>query len=181
VLGADAALCYKAAHLTLVVFRFRVGKKCGDRGVIHPAHPGAANGIITIVRGVVVPEMLTRAAYGAINSVLAVPGTIAKAVAPLGIALLWASTGSYDTGRGRLLVCRGKIKPGSDKVKIRSNSSGCCATRSSGTSIVSLTWPVTRSGALSIVSEPSGHKMIVHMPPGNFETIRQSECPDHPW
>jgi MFS family permease len=58
---------------------------------------GAANGIITIVRGVVVPEMLTREAYGAINSVLAIPGAIAKAVAPLATALLWASTGSYDS------------------------------------------------------------------------------------
>jgi MFS family permease len=65
--------------------------------VVFAALYGAANGIITIVRGVVVPEMLTRAAYGAINSVLAIPGTIAKAVAPLGLALLWASTGSYDT------------------------------------------------------------------------------------
>jgi MFS family permease len=58
---------------------------------------GAANGILTIVRGVVVPEMLTREAYGAINSALAIPGAIAKAVAPLATALLWASTGSYDS------------------------------------------------------------------------------------
>jgi hypothetical protein len=57
---------------------------------------GAANGILTIVRGIAVPEMLTREAYGAINSVLAIPAAIAKAIAPLGIALLWAVTGSYD-------------------------------------------------------------------------------------
>lgn len=58
---------------------------------------GAANGILTIVRGIAVPEMLTRDAYGAINSVLAVPATIAKASAPVGVALLWAAAGSYDT------------------------------------------------------------------------------------
>jgi predicted MFS family arabinose efflux permease len=57
---------------------------------------GAANGILTIVRGIAVPEMLTREAYGAINGVLSVPAAIAKAIAPLGIALLWAVTGSYD-------------------------------------------------------------------------------------
>jgi predicted MFS family arabinose efflux permease len=57
---------------------------------------GAANGILTIVRGIAVPEMLTREAYGAINSVLAIPATIAKAMAPLGVALLWAVAGSYD-------------------------------------------------------------------------------------
>jgi predicted MFS family arabinose efflux permease len=58
---------------------------------------GAANGILTIVRGIAVPEMLTREAYGAINSALAIPGAIAKAIAPLGVALLWAATGSYDS------------------------------------------------------------------------------------
>lgn len=58
---------------------------------------GAANGVITIVRGIAVPEMLTRNAYGAINSVLAIPATIARALSPLGIALLWAATGSYTS------------------------------------------------------------------------------------
>lgn len=58
---------------------------------------GAANGVITIVRGVAIPEMLTRQAYGAINSVLAIPATIARAASPLAIALLWATTGSYTS------------------------------------------------------------------------------------
>jgi MFS family permease len=58
---------------------------------------GAANGVITIVRGVAIPEMLTREAYGTINSVLAIPATIARAASPLGIALLWAATGSYNS------------------------------------------------------------------------------------
>jgi hypothetical protein len=58
---------------------------------------GAANGVITIVRGIAVPEMLTRNAYGAINSALAIPATIMRAVSPLGIALLWAATGSYNS------------------------------------------------------------------------------------
>jgi hypothetical protein len=57
---------------------------------------GAANGIFTIVRGIAVPEMLTPEAYGVINGVLAIPATIAKAGAPLAVALLWAGTGSYD-------------------------------------------------------------------------------------
>src|SRR5439155_20647684 len=63
---------------------------------VFAAFSGAANGILTIVRGIAVPEMLTREAYGGINSVLAIPATIAKASAPLGIALLWAATRSYD-------------------------------------------------------------------------------------
>lgn len=57
---------------------------------------GAANGVMTIVRGLAVPEMLTRNAYGAINGALALPSTIAKAIAPLAAAFLWTETGSYD-------------------------------------------------------------------------------------
>jgi hypothetical protein len=56
---------------------------------------GAANGIMTIVRGLVIPEMLTRDAYGAINGALAVPTIVAKAAAPFGAALLWDRSGSY--------------------------------------------------------------------------------------
>jgi len=57
---------------------------------------GAANGVITIVRGLVVPEMLTRDAYGAINGVLALPANTAKALAPAATAALWALFRSYD-------------------------------------------------------------------------------------
>lgn len=57
---------------------------------------GAANGIMTIVRGLAVPEMLTPEAYGAINGALTAPSTLAKAVAPAGAALIWAWAGSYD-------------------------------------------------------------------------------------
>lgn len=57
---------------------------------------GGANGIFTIVRGMVVPEMLSRHAYGAINGLLTVPMTFARAAAPVGAAALWAIGSSYD-------------------------------------------------------------------------------------
>jgi predicted MFS family arabinose efflux permease len=57
---------------------------------------GGANGIFTIVRGMVVPEMLSRHAYGAINGLLTVPMTLARAAAPVGAAALWAVGSSYD-------------------------------------------------------------------------------------
>ncbi|MDF2995273.1 MAG: transporter [Xanthobacteraceae bacterium] len=57
---------------------------------------GAANGIMTIVRGLAVPEMLTRDAYGAVNGALAAPAMFARAIAPVGAAMLWAMIGSYD-------------------------------------------------------------------------------------
>jgi predicted MFS family arabinose efflux permease len=57
---------------------------------------GAANGVMTIVRGVAVPELLTREAYGAINGALAAPGIVARALAPAATALLWSAAHSYD-------------------------------------------------------------------------------------
>lgn len=57
---------------------------------------GAANGIMTIVRGLAVPEMVTRQAYGAVNGALTAPASVSRAVAPLGAALLWSASGSYD-------------------------------------------------------------------------------------
>ncbi len=70
---------------------------------------GAANGIMTIVRGIAVPEMLTRDAYGAINGFLVAPGTAARALGPIIGALLWTAGGSYHlfllvTLGGSLLV-----------------------------------------------------------------------------
>jgi len=65
---------------------------------------GAANGIMTIVRGLVVPEMLTRHAYGAVNGALAVPAMIARALAPAGLALLWGAAGSYDAVLGAIII-----------------------------------------------------------------------------
>ncbi len=66
---------------------------------------GAANGVFTIVRGLVVPEMLSRHAYGAINGLLTVPMTLARAAAPLGAALLWTATASYDGVLNAIVVC----------------------------------------------------------------------------
>ena len=57
---------------------------------------GAANGVMTIVRGVAVPELLTREAYGALNGALLAPGVVTGALAPAAAAVLWSVTGSYD-------------------------------------------------------------------------------------
>ncbi|HUJ97083.1 MAG TPA: MFS transporter [Stellaceae bacterium] len=56
---------------------------------------GAANGVITIVRGLAVPELLGREAYGAINGALTLPANVARAAAPFGAALLWTMAGGY--------------------------------------------------------------------------------------
>lgn len=56
---------------------------------------GAANGVMTIVRGLAVPEMLSRESYGTLNGMLATPAVIAKAVAPVAGAWVWSLGGDY--------------------------------------------------------------------------------------
>lgn len=57
---------------------------------------GAGNGVLTIVRGTAVPDLMWREGYGAINGALALPANIAKAAAPFGAALIWSFSGGYD-------------------------------------------------------------------------------------
>lgn len=56
---------------------------------------GGANGVMTLVRGACVPEMLTRRAYGAINGLLTTPIALLRAAAPTLAALLWQASGGY--------------------------------------------------------------------------------------
>lgn len=56
---------------------------------------GCANGIMTIVRGTAVPDLLWREGYGAISGALTLPANIAKALAPSIAAFVWAAFGSY--------------------------------------------------------------------------------------
>ncbi len=73
---------------------------------------GAANGMITIVRGLAVPEMVSREAYGAVNGSLVAPMNIMQAVAPLAAAIIWQASGGYGTVlavifAGSLTLCGG--------------------------------------------------------------------------
>lgn len=73
---------------------------------------GAANGIVTILRGLAVPEMVTRHAYGAVNGSLLAPINLMQAIAPLGAAFLWQASGGYGAVlagifAGSLLLCCG--------------------------------------------------------------------------
>ncbi|HJQ56210.1 MAG TPA: MFS transporter [Vineibacter sp.] len=56
---------------------------------------GLPNGIVTIVRGVIVPELFGPAAYGAISGALATPSILARAAGPLVVAMIWAAAGGY--------------------------------------------------------------------------------------
>ena len=73
---------------------------------------GAANGMITIVRGLAVPEMVTPNAYGAVNGSLVAPMNAMQAVAPLAAASIWQASGGYGAVLavifiGSLTLCAG--------------------------------------------------------------------------
>lgn len=65
---------------------------------------GAANGILTIVRGAAVPEMLTKESYGAVMGAMNIPATVTRAFAPLAAAALWSTSQSYDPVIQAILV-----------------------------------------------------------------------------
>src|SRR3546814_8060101 len=52
--------------------------------------------MLTIVRGLAVPEMVSREAYGAINGALVAPMNVMQALSPLLAAWIWSATGGYD-------------------------------------------------------------------------------------
>lgn len=56
---------------------------------------GGANGMMTILRGTSVPELLGREGFGAISGALVLPASIAAAIAPSLAALIWELTGGY--------------------------------------------------------------------------------------
>jgi predicted MFS family arabinose efflux permease len=57
---------------------------------------GVANGIMTIVRGTAVPELLANDSYGSINSWISTPSTISKALGPFVFAYSFQHFSSYD-------------------------------------------------------------------------------------
>ncbi|MBQ4837885.1 MFS transporter [Pseudoalteromonas luteoviolacea] len=57
---------------------------------------GAATGMMTIVKGIAIPELLTKEAYGAINGAMSMPIQFIKAGAPAIAAWIWMITQSYD-------------------------------------------------------------------------------------
>lgn len=57
---------------------------------------GASNGMLTIVRALLPPELFGREDYGAIQGMIAMPVRITMAIAPFAFGALWAWWGNYD-------------------------------------------------------------------------------------
>lgn len=89
--GRIAVLAFPAAILLLLAIRGSVPVVFGFAALY-----GAANGVMTILRGTAVPDLLWHEGYGAINGALALPATLSQAAAPFVAALIWARAGGYD-------------------------------------------------------------------------------------
>lgn len=88
--GRIATLLFPSSVLILIAFPTSIAAL-----FVFAAVYGCGNGIITIVRGTAVPELLWREGYGAINGALSLPANIAKAAAPFGAAAIWSVAGGY--------------------------------------------------------------------------------------
>src|SRR6202012_5639418 len=113
ILGAIAAIGPAQVAGRLVLFAFRGGFSSAVAGriavvampvavlllIAFPASAsglfayavlqGGGTGILPLVRGTAVPDLMGREGYGAINGALALPANIARAVAPFGAAVIW--------------------------------------------------------------------------------------------
>jgi predicted MFS family arabinose efflux permease len=90
-IGVVAVIGFPAAILALIVLPASLAALLGLIVVY-----SLANGILTIVRGAAVPEMLTRENYGAVMGLIGTPMTVARALAPVGAAALWSVGSVYD-------------------------------------------------------------------------------------
>ncbi len=89
-LGAAVVLCFPLSILVLLFGPDQLWVACLAT-VIYAI--GA--GVMTIVRGIVIPEMVSRESYGAISGAISTCMLLARAVGPLAAAWLTLSTGGY--------------------------------------------------------------------------------------
>jgi hypothetical protein len=56
---------------------------------------GVANGLVTILRGMAVPEFIGPEGYGVVTGALTMPTNIMRAAGPLLASLAWGAFGGY--------------------------------------------------------------------------------------
>jgi predicted MFS family arabinose efflux permease len=65
---------------------------------------GAANGMMTILRGTIVQELLWKEGYGAISGMLSFPSNVAKGIAPIAAAGIWSVSRGYSAVEWTVLL-----------------------------------------------------------------------------
>jgi predicted MFS family arabinose efflux permease len=65
---------------------------------------GAANGMMTILRGTIVQELLWKEGYGAVSGMLSFPSNVAKGIAPIAAAGIWSVSHGYSAVEWTVLL-----------------------------------------------------------------------------
>lgn len=89
-LGAAVVLCFPVSVLVLLFGPDQLWVACLAT-VIY----AIGTGIMTIVRGIVIPEMVSRENYGAISGAISACMLLARAIGPLAAAWIMLATGGY--------------------------------------------------------------------------------------
>jgi len=98
-LGSLIVLCFPASVLLLLFGPDWLAIACLATIVY-----GTGTGIMTIVRGISVPEMISRESYGAISGAINTGMLLARAVGPLAAAWIASTTGGYAGTLWAMLV-----------------------------------------------------------------------------
>lgn len=89
-LGAVVVLCFPVSVLVLLFGPNQLWVACLAT-VIY----AIGTGVMTIVRGIVIPEMISREGYGAISGAISACMLFARAIGPLAAAWIMLATGGY--------------------------------------------------------------------------------------
>jgi predicted MFS family arabinose efflux permease len=98
-LGSIVVLCFPASILVLLLGPTWLWVACLATVVY-----GIGTGIMTIVRGIAIPEMISREGYGAISGAIGTGMVLARAVGPLAAAWIALETGGYTATLVAMLV-----------------------------------------------------------------------------
>lgn len=90
-LGSIIVLCFPVCIVVLLAFPTWLWAACVATVVY-----GTGTGIMTIVRGIAIPEMISRESYGAISGAIGTVMLLARAIGPLAAAWIMLQTGGYN-------------------------------------------------------------------------------------
>ncbi len=94
------AVCFTAyyatfAALTLHLVPLMLERQIPNAVILFSLRYGGANGMMTILRGTIVQDVMWTEGYGAISGLLSMPSNIAKGIAPISAAAIWSAQHNY--------------------------------------------------------------------------------------
>ena len=75
-----------------------IGQGHGFWGVVFVVLYGVGNGTLTIVKGTVMAQYVSREHMGSLNGLLGIPMALARAAAPWLMGLMWSAEAGYTSG-----------------------------------------------------------------------------------